>query len=683
MMLFVGTPLYVLYLRALGARIGKNVTIFSPSIPVCTDLLTIGSGTVIRKGSTILGYRAHAGRIQTGPVTIGRDVYIGEATVLDINTSMGDGSQLGHSSALQSGEAVPAGERWHGSPAQPTQVNYIRVAPARCSTLRKTAFTLYILFMALFVYPPLGVAGFYILYRLIPILDKPTASAITSPELYIDALIVSLILFFGAIIIGFAVIFTIPRLLNLLIKPDKVYPLYGFHYMAHLSIAGMTNSKFFHQLFGDSSYIVHYLRCLGYKLPNVVQTGANFGTVMQHDTPYLSTIGSGTMVCDGLSMLHADYSGTSFRVSRILIGTDNFLGNGIAFPAGGRTGDNCLIGTKAMVPLDGEIREGIGLLGSPCFEIPRSVERDKQFDHLMTGDKQRKLLAAKNRYNLRTMGFFLFIQWLHSFILTVFVLATINLYIGFGLVTFIVALMLSLFFSTGYSILMERAVCRFRALKPQFCSIYDPYYWWHERLWKVTSGAAGAFSGTPFKNLMGRLLGVRIGRRVFDDGCNFTERTLVTIGDDCTINSSCEIQCHSLEDGIFKSDYTTLGAGCTLGVGVLVHYGVTMGDGSELAADSFLMKGEEIPPHARWGGNPARAITGRPASSMPQLVAHHSPLAGEEAQPDHLNGNAHQTEHNIAGVQVYQDSNGACRLVQQQQGAARRALKGGKIQWEN
>jgi acetyltransferase-like isoleucine patch superfamily enzyme len=35
---------------------------------------------------------------------------------------------------------------------------------------------------------------------------------------------------------------------------------------------------------------------------------------------------------------------------------------------------------------------------------------------------------------------------------------------------------------------------------------------------------------------------------------------------------------------------------------------VTLGDGSVLAADSLLMKGEEVPAHARWGGNPAREI---------------------------------------------------------------------------
>ena len=57
--------------------------------------------------------------IQTGPVTLGKDVFVGEVTVLDIDTSMGDGAQLGHASSLHAGQAVPAGEHWHGSPAQP------------------------------------------------------------------------------------------------------------------------------------------------------------------------------------------------------------------------------------------------------------------------------------------------------------------------------------------------------------------------------------------------------------------------------------------------------------------------------------------------------------------------------------------------------------------------------------
>src|SRR5205807_5890296 len=60
-----------------------------------------------------------------GPVTLGREVFVGERSVLDIHTSMGNGAQLGHASALHSGQTVPQGERWHGSPAQRTDVNYL------------------------------------------------------------------------------------------------------------------------------------------------------------------------------------------------------------------------------------------------------------------------------------------------------------------------------------------------------------------------------------------------------------------------------------------------------------------------------------------------------------------------------------------------------------------------------
>jgi non-ribosomal peptide synthetase-like protein len=133
--------------------------------------------------------------------------------------------------------------------------------------------------------------------------------------------------------------------------------------------------------------------------------------------------------------------------------------------------------------------------------------------------------------------------------------------------------------------------------------------WRHERYWKVPStGYFGAFAGTPFINMILRRVGTRIGRRVFNDGCGMPERSLVTIGDDCTLNEASTIQCHSQEDGTFKSDRTTIGAGCTLGVGAFVHYGVTLGDGAVLAPDSFLMKGEQIPGRARWGGNPAREM---------------------------------------------------------------------------
>ncbi|WP_248961966.1 Pls/PosA family non-ribosomal peptide synthetase [Sphaerisporangium perillae] len=613
LVLFIGSPLYVLYLRALGARIGPGVLILSKHVPVCTDLLTIGAGTVIRKDAFFTCYRARAGVIETGPVTVGEGAFVGEQTVIDIGAALGDRAQLGHSSSLQSSQRVPDGERWHGSPAQPATTDYLTLEPARCGTWRRARFGALQLLTTLLVYIPLGIGGLYWLTTTIPALaglaDPAGSRDLTAWPPYRDALVASLALYFGALAAGLAFVATVPRLLHLALKPDRVHPLYGFHYWAQRAIARTTNAQVFTHLFGDSSWIVHYLRCLGYDLSKIEQTGSNFGLQHKHESPYLATIGSGTMVSDGLSIVNADFSSGSFRVSRASIGARTFVGNDIAYPAQSRAGNNCLLATKVMIPLDGEPRHDIGLLGSPCFEIPRSVQRDSRFDHLKTGEEFRRRLAAKNRHNTVTIALHLFTRWLHLFGVMLLAIVAAGLYDTFGPPVIAADIVCTLLFTIVYFLVVERLATGFQALRPRFCSIYQTYYWWHERMWKLTNPLyLDLLNGTPYKNAAWRLAGVRLGRRVFDDGCHIPERTLVTIGDDCTLAQKSLIQAHSLEDGTFKSDHITIGSGCTVGTNALVHYGVRMGDGALLDPDSFLMKGEEVAPHAHWRGNPAIQI---------------------------------------------------------------------------
>ncbi|GAA3431745.1 Pls/PosA family non-ribosomal peptide synthetase [Kutzneria kofuensis] len=618
--LFAGSPLYVLYLRALGARVGRGAVVFSRHAPVCTDLLTIGDGTIIRKDTYLTGYRAHAGWIETGAVTVGRDAFVGEKAVLDIETSIGDGAQLGHVSSLHTGQHIPHGQRWHGSPAQPTEANYQTAAPADCGIGRRAVYTAVQLASLLLLYLPLMLSATDLLFGEVPglaTLFDSDSTAFASWSFVGVVLVTSLVLFFGSVLLGLLLVVTLPRLLNLVIEPDKVYRLYGFRYAAHRAIAGLTNRKFFVELLGDSSYIVGYLRCLGYRLAPVVQTGANFGKQVKHETPYLVSVGSGTVVADGLSIANADYSSTSFRVSEASIGRNNFLGNDIVYPARGRTGDNCLLATKVLVPLDGEIREDVGLLGSPSFEIPRTVERDSRFQHMASGDELPGRLAAKNKHNALTIAWFLLSRWGYAFVITLTGFWAADLRGSWGGLAIASFAVFSLVFGVVYFALVERAATGFRGTQPSYCSIYQLDCWRRERFLKLTGHMHMALNGTPLKNVAWRLLGVRLGRRLLDDGCTMAEKDMVTIGDDCALNVGSSIQCHSLEDFAFKADRITIGSGCTIGVGALVHYGVTMGDGVVLAPDSFLMKGEEVPPHARWGGNPAREMpdtaTGSPA----------------------------------------------------------------------
>jgi non-ribosomal peptide synthetase-like protein len=608
--LFVGSPLYGLYLRALGARIGPRVLILSRRIPVCTDLLAIGAGSVIRREASFFGYRAEAGRIETGAVRLGRDTLVGEMSVLDIDTAMGDGAQLAHASALLSGQAVPAGERWLGSPARRADnAPDARPAPAPCSQLHRSAYAACTLLGVVFLWAPLLESGLGLLF--VGVSAAVGALAPGLPLLHgvvIEAAVFSAVLFMGALGTGLLATGLVPRTLGRLIEPDRVYPLYGLHYAVHRLVSGVGRLRFFPVLFGDSNYIVHFLRWAGFQLEPVEQTGSNFGTEVKAVHPLLTAVGTGTMVADGLSLVNDELSSTSFRVRRTAIGTRNFVGNYVNYPAGGRTGDNCLLAIKVMVPLDGPVREGVGLLGSPPFEIPRSVERDSRFDPLRRGEALERGLAAKRRFNLRTLAIFLLTRGFGVFLAVLIDLAAIE-FAGGLLAHFLMAALfaLSAIAAVLYFAFVERCCEAIGPAPPPICSIYDPRFWWVERVWKLHPiGLLHLFDGTPFKSLVWRLMGVRVGRRVFDDGVHISEPRLTTIGDECVLNPHSKIQCDSQEDGTYKSGSTALGAGCTLGVGAFVHYGVHMGDGVVLAADAFLMKGEEVPPRSRWAGNPAR-----------------------------------------------------------------------------
>jgi non-ribosomal peptide synthetase-like protein len=622
LVLFVGTPIYPLYLRALGAKVGRGVAVFSRTVPVCTDLLTIGDRAVIRKDTLFTCYRAHAGVIQTGRVTIGTDALVSEASVLDIDTALGRSAQLGHASCLHPGQAVPDGERWHGTPGRRTEVDFRTVSTGRCGWTRRFVYGIGQLLKVLVV-ASLGLTAAVLatvrVPRLAALMDAGPGSLTTWP-LYRDALVVSAVLFAGVLLTGLLVAGIVGRLLNLFLRTGRAYPLYGFRYGVHRTVARLTNIRFYALLFGDSSAIVGYLRLLGYRLRPVRQTGSNFGTEVKHENPYSSHVGTGTMVADGLSIVSADYSSSSFRVCEVFIGRDNFLGNHIAYPSGGRTGDNCLLATKVMVPIDGPVRHGVGLLGSPSFEIPRTVERDHKFDHLTEEGGLRRRLGAKNRHNAATMLLLLLVYWLHLVGLTLLAAVLAVFYRPLGELAVGLAIVAGSLFSVGYFVLVERAVQLFRPIRPLYCSIYDRRFWRHERFWKTSPVHYQIiFNGTPFKNLIWRMLGVRIGRRVFDDGCIIPEKNLVTIGDDCTLNLNSRIQCHSQEDGAFKSDRTELGAGVTLGVYALVHYGVTIGDGAVLDAHAFLMKGEQVTAHTWWSGNPAAEV-GLPVSAAASPV---------------------------------------------------------------
>src|SRR4051794_26820287 len=600
-MAFTGMPIHNAYLRLMGAKIGKGAVLSCRYGPVCADMLSIGDNTILRKDTIVLGYRAQSNFIHIGPVEIGANAFVGEASVIDIETVMADNTQLGHASSLQSGQRVPEGKRYHGSPAVETTSDYCPIEGRTISDLRTALYTALELAALFLVAVPAPILAYFYWDQYAPGLG------VTGGASALSLLGISAVLFFGSMVLGLAAIYAIPRLCMLFLKPGVTYPAFGFHYLMQNIILRVSNSEFFCVLFGDSAFITSYMRFVGWNLNRVDQTGSNMGTNQRHDNPFLCNIGSGTMVSDGLSMINTHTSATSFQVAEAKIGENNYLGNDIFYPPNGKTGANVLLGTKTMIPIDGELRENTGLLGSPAFEIPRMVDRDRDMNASFDGETRRARLRQKNAYNFVTAMIFLASRWMSVFAALVLWTAALAYYDRFGLFALFAATVAMAGGSVVMLVLLERASLAFGHLEPKITSIYDPYFWFHERHWKLSeSPITRLFSGTPFRTMMFRAMGMKIGAKVFDCGRSITERTLTQVGDYANINEGAVLQAHSLEEGVFKSDYIRVGDGCSIGPGAFVYYGVTMGDHAVLDADSFLMKGETLDSYTGWRGNPAK-----------------------------------------------------------------------------
>jgi non-ribosomal peptide synthetase-like protein len=610
---FAGTPIYNMYLRMLGAKIGRNVVIHSKSGPVCTDLIEIGDNTILSRETILKGYRAEGGYIQTGRITIGKNAFVGEASVVEIDTVMEDDTQLAHASSLQAGQTVPAGKRYHGSPAEETTTDFNSLETKPQSTLRKTLYCTYLLSGMVFMFLPLSLM---VMMHLLPFLFGEGDALARFSTLIGDYWgliakylpIVSLSFFALSIPMGLISVWLWPRVANLFMQEGKIYPMYGLHYIIFQMIRGLSNVKFFNDMFGDTVFITGYMKYIGWDLSTVIQTGSNFGSAQKHDNPLLCKIGTGTMISDGLTMVNARMSTSSFSVCKTEIGDHNYLGNAIFYPSDSKTGDNCLLGTKVMIPVDGEVRENTGLLGSPAFEIPRVARRDEEMSAI-DEDERAEGLRQKTSHNIRTIGLWLLGKWLFSVIMAYLGLASLMLYNDFGIWSLVGGTIIGFALTIGYFVGLEWASLGFKRLQPLMCTLYDQRFWNVERHWKVAdTPLTKLFFGTPFRSPILRALGVKVGKRVFDDGCMVTEKTLIEIGDYCTLNEESTLQPHSLEEGVFKMDGIKIGAGCTLGINSFAHYGVTMEENVILAADSFLMKGETVESDQYWMGNPAKAI---------------------------------------------------------------------------
>ncbi|MER7734713.1 Pls/PosA family non-ribosomal peptide synthetase [Streptomyces erythrochromogenes] len=112
-----GTPLMSLWLRGLGARIGRGVWCESYWLPE-TDLVTLGDGVSVNRGCVLQTHLFHDRILRTDTVILREGATLGPGGIVLPGSTVGARSTLGPASLVMAGESVPADTRWLGNPIE-------------------------------------------------------------------------------------------------------------------------------------------------------------------------------------------------------------------------------------------------------------------------------------------------------------------------------------------------------------------------------------------------------------------------------------------------------------------------------------------------------------------------------------------------------------------------------------
>jgi non-ribosomal peptide synthetase-like protein len=111
----VGTPLMNLWLRGLGARVGRGAWCETYWLPEA-DLVTIGAGASVNRGCVVQTHLFHDRIMRMDNVVLGAGATLGPHGIALPGAVIGERAAVGPASLVMRGEIVPAGTRWLGNP---------------------------------------------------------------------------------------------------------------------------------------------------------------------------------------------------------------------------------------------------------------------------------------------------------------------------------------------------------------------------------------------------------------------------------------------------------------------------------------------------------------------------------------------------------------------------------------
>ena len=601
-----GSSLYNLWLRALGARVGRDVIIGSMTLRA-PDLLTLGDNVSIGNAVNFENARVERGRLLLGPIELDNEACVASYAVLEGNTSVGVLGHLEGQSALLDGMSVPRGRLWGGSPAR-DMGPFVTDLPPRpaVSGLRlafEAAFFVFgmLLVSTLFfmpVFPSFVLIDWFDELEIMPWLAGDTI-ATQLARYFILAFPASAVLIVLTALVSAGIRWgALPRL-----EPGRS-PIHSRTYCAKWLVSHIQESSLnvLHGIYA-TVFAPFWYRLLGAKVGRDAEISTAMGVV-----PDMLTLGDETFIADAVMLGDEQIDGGWMTMQPTVISDRSFVGNGSYIPDGTVLPPSVLVGVHTHAPANERMKSGDTWLGSPPIHLPAREEASGYPEWLTYRPSPLRRMG-------RTLVEAFRIVAPHAVVIAVGYTVVLDVVpiAGAGRWGEVVAdlAMAGLIYGIGnYLFVLIFKWLLLGRYKKRAEPMWTPFVWLSEGVTNLYEGIAVPnfmryLRGTPWLPLAFNLLGAKIGKGVYLDTTDITEFDCVHIGDYSELNALSCPQTHLFEDRIMKIDRVDIGSKVYLGPRSAVLYSAKVGDNARIGALTLVMKGEHIPAGTSWSGLPS------------------------------------------------------------------------------
>ncbi len=591
----IGSPLLNAYARLMGARIGRGVHLGSADIPVF-DLVDLGDGAVVGTETKLLTATVEDGQLVLDRVRVGTGASIGARCILAPGSVVEDQARLDDLSLLPAGSRIGAGTTWAGSPARPVGSGGVPSGGIVSAGAWAIAFYL----SAVLAIPLVSIAALLPGVALLFTLGQ-SGHAWWWPFALAPVAACSFVWLIGVLIL--AAKWTLLGRVR-----AGSHPLHGWFYLRHWFVDRLLHLSL--DLLGPlyaTLWFNPWYRMLGAKVGPLAEVSTASDT-----SPDQVRIGAGAFIADAVCLGPARIVAGRIVIEPVAVGERAFIGNSAVLPSGSMVGARALVGVLSRPPADGRMPPDSSWLGSPAIHLPQRQGDVQPADPGRTYAPPWWRIGQRLAFELiRVVG-----PATGTCTATCLLLGAIAVLAGALPWWVLLGIFPAIYLGTGILVAIGVVAAKWLLMgryhpgtRPLWCG----FVWRTELLTALHEHLADPWlidlvSGTRFAPWFFRLLGVRIGRRVWLHTTAITEFDLITIGDDAAINADATLQGHLFEDRVMKMSTITIGTGCSIGAGAVVLYDTVMENGSRLGALSLLMKGETLPGGTAWEGTPARRM---------------------------------------------------------------------------